>query len=81
LYLEKSGNPAVIADHCGEENPWKKSQNNAMRPVGRETNKEVLRYGADQGCQIFLGTKYQNVKNIQNYHKLYQMSIKYNKRP
>jgi hypothetical protein len=35
----------------------------------------------EQGCQIFLGTKYQNWKNIPNYHKLYQMSIKYNKRP
>jgi hypothetical protein len=35
----------------------------------------------DQGCQIFLGTKYQNGKNIPNYHKLYQMFIKYNKRP
>jgi hypothetical protein len=32
-----------------------------------------------QGCQIFLGTKYQNGKNIPNYHKLYQMSMKYNK--
>jgi hypothetical protein len=28
-----------------------------------------------QGCQIFLGTKYQNGKNITNYHELYQMSI------
>jgi hypothetical protein len=36
---------------------------------------------AHLGCQIFLGTKYQNGKNIQNYHELYQVSIKYNKRP
>jgi hypothetical protein len=35
---------------------------------------------AAQGCQIILGTKYQNVKYIPNYHELYQMSIKYNKR-
>jgi hypothetical protein len=35
----------------------------------------------DQGCQIFLRTKYQNGKNIPNFHELYQMSIKYNKRP
>jgi hypothetical protein len=34
-----------------------------------------------QGCQIFLGTEYQNGEKIQNYHDLYQMSIKYNKRP
>jgi hypothetical protein len=34
-----------------------------------------------QSCQIFLGTKYQNGENIPNYHELYQMSIKYNKRP
>jgi hypothetical protein len=32
-----------------------------------------------QGCQIFLVTKYQNGKNIPNYHKAYLMSIKYNK--
>jgi hypothetical protein len=38
-------------------------------------------YVRDQGCQIILGTKYQNGKNIPNYHKLYQMSMKYNKRP
>jgi hypothetical protein len=34
-----------------------------------------------QGCQIFLFTKYPNGKNIPNYHELYQMSIKYEKRP
>jgi hypothetical protein len=34
-----------------------------------------------QGCQIFLCKKYQNGENIPNYHELYQMSIKYNKRP
>jgi hypothetical protein len=33
----------------------------------------------EQGCQIFLGTKYQNGKNIPNYHELCQMFIKYNK--
>jgi hypothetical protein len=40
---------------------------------------------ASQGCQIFLGTKFQNGKNIPNYYKIYQMSkkyvIKYTKRP
>jgi hypothetical protein len=30
-----------------------------------------------QGCQIFLGITYQNGKNIPNYHKIYQMPIKY----
>jgi hypothetical protein len=29
----------------------------------------------EQGCQIFLGTKYQNGKNIPNYHKPYQLSV------
>jgi hypothetical protein len=29
-------------------------------------------------CQIFVGTKYQNGKNIPNYSELYRMSIKYN---
>jgi hypothetical protein len=42
-----------------------------------ESKKDILK----QGCQIFLGTKYQNGKNIPSYHKLYQMSIKYNKTP
>jgi hypothetical protein len=30
-----------------------------------------------QGCQIFLGTTYQNGENIQNDYKIYQMAIKY----
>jgi hypothetical protein len=30
----------------------------------------------DQGCQIFLGTTYQNGKNIPNYHNIYQMAVK-----
>jgi hypothetical protein len=40
-----------------------------------------------QGCQIFLGTWYQNRKNVPNEHKKYhgnkisQISIKYSKRP
>jgi hypothetical protein len=33
------------------------------------------------GLPDFFGTKYQNGKNIQNYRGLFQMSIKYNKRP
>jgi hypothetical protein len=28
--------------------------------------------GADQGCQIFLGTIYQREKNIPDNHKIYQ---------
>jgi hypothetical protein len=42
-------------------------------------NKNII--PAKQGCQIFLGTKYKNGKNISNYHELYPMSIKYNKCP
>jgi hypothetical protein len=30
-----------------------------------------------QGCQIYLGTKYQNGENIPNCHKIYQVAIKY----
>jgi hypothetical protein len=30
-----------------------------------------------QGCQIYLGTTYQNGKNIPNDHKMYQMAVKY----
>jgi hypothetical protein len=29
------------------------------------------------GCQIFLGTTYQNGKNIPNNHKIYKMATKY----
>jgi hypothetical protein len=29
-----------------------------------------------QGCQIFLGTMYQNGKNAPNYHRIYQMILK-----
>jgi hypothetical protein len=31
----------------------------------------------DQGCKIFLGTKYQNRENIANDHEKYQIAIKY----
>jgi hypothetical protein len=34
----------------------------------------------EQGCQIFLRAKYQNGKKLPNYHELYQMSTKYNKK-
>jgi hypothetical protein len=30
-----------------------------------------------QGCQIFLGSKYQNGENIPNDNKIYQMAINY----
>jgi hypothetical protein len=30
-----------------------------------------------QGCQIFLGIRYQTGENIPNDHKIYQTSIKY----
>jgi hypothetical protein len=34
-----------------------------------------------QGCQIFLGARYQNRKNVPNEHKIGQMVIKYTKCP
>jgi hypothetical protein len=34
-----------------------------------------------QGCQIFLGARYQNRKNVPNEHTIYQMVIKYSKCP
>jgi hypothetical protein len=37
-----------------------------------KTGKRTFR----QGCQIFLGTTYQNGKNIPNDHKMYQMDPK-----
>jgi hypothetical protein len=33
--------------------------------------------GLPQGCQIFLGTTYQNGENIPNYYKIHQMSIRW----
>jgi hypothetical protein len=48
--------------------------------LAKEEGHDRSENGGGRGCQIFLGTKYQNGKNIPNYHKLYQMSIKYNKR-
>jgi hypothetical protein len=41
----------------------------------------VLPVNPDQGCQIFLGTKYQNGKKYTKLPQIYEMSIKYNKRP
>jgi hypothetical protein len=35
----------------------------------------------EQGCQIFLGTIYQNGKNIPNEPKIYKMILKYTKWP
>jgi hypothetical protein len=35
----------------------------------------------NQGCQILLGTKYQNGEKIQDACKIYQMSITYFKQP
>jgi hypothetical protein len=32
---------------------------------------------ANQGCQIFLGTMYQNGKNIPDNPEIYQMATKY----
>jgi hypothetical protein len=34
-----------------------------------------------QGCQIFIGPRYQNRKNVPNEHKMYQMVIKCTKCP
>jgi hypothetical protein len=35
--------------------------------------------GSDQGCQIFLGSTYQNGKNIPNGHKIYLKAVTYTK--
>jgi hypothetical protein len=32
-----------------------------------------------KGCQVFLDTIYQKVKNIPNYNKMYQIALKYYK--
>jgi hypothetical protein len=35
--------------------------------------------GSARVARFFLGTKYQNGKNIPNYHKIFPVSIKYTK--
>jgi hypothetical protein len=52
-----------------------------FRRVGNHHQLKMLLSILKQGCQIFLGTNYQNGKNIPNNHELYRMTIKYNKRP
>jgi hypothetical protein len=40
--------------------------------AGREGTQDELK-----GCQIFLGTTYQNGEKYTNYHKIYQITTKY----
>jgi hypothetical protein len=62
---------------------YSKTQSNLYRK-----NSKYLTSTRSQGCQIFLGTIYQNGENYtnlplnyQNGHKIYQMAIIYSKRP
>jgi hypothetical protein len=47
-------------------------------PQNKSHGKKVLIYFADahQCCQIFIGTTYQNRKNVPNGHKMNQMATK-----
>jgi hypothetical protein len=73
--MEKSS-PTI----CGACVIFKKTPND---PLGENSpNPVTLPPGWHmQGCQIFSVQSTKTGKNIPNYHKLYQMSIKYNKRP
>jgi hypothetical protein len=62
LGQEKSGNPAPKQ---GVRSP-KICFKEAFRRPSEESR--IFFHPANQGCQIFLGTKYQNGKNILNYH-------------
>jgi hypothetical protein len=45
--------------------------------IGRASmEKKGTKKHSGQGCQIFLGATYQNWKNYQNDHTMYQMAIK-----
>jgi hypothetical protein len=49
--------------------------------VSSDTDGSTGTASADQGCQISIGTAYQNRKNVPNHHKIYQMAITYSKVP
>jgi hypothetical protein len=57
------------------------SSENTMLHLAVEKDHPVLNFRIDfdsnpqQGCHIFLGTKYQNGKNIPNYHELYLPNV------
>jgi hypothetical protein len=38
--------------------------------------KNIVARDYEQGCQIFIDTKYQNGDNIANCHNIYQIAIK-----
>jgi hypothetical protein len=86
LCREKSGNPACTnrsALFLRNANFWHLTLLFARHFFGRKKGFRLVqrngpKYGTmtpNQGCQIFLGPKYQ--KNIPNYHNIYQMAIKY----
>jgi hypothetical protein len=81
---------AVIFSHrfWWSYNPWKSKFGSTLRWWKNEVFLTRNRFcGSHQGCQIFLGTTYQNENkytktrtNIPNRNKIYQMATKYAKR-
>jgi hypothetical protein len=49
----------------------------AKKLIGAERKNRDLWTARVQGCHFFLGTAYQNGKNIPNINKIYQMAPKY----
>jgi hypothetical protein len=43
--------------------------------VSSDTDGSTGTASADQGCQIYIGTAYQNRKSVPNHHKIYQMAV------
>jgi hypothetical protein len=60
----------VIASLIIEEHPPK---------LGKHQVPEHMH--AEQGCQIFLGTTYQNGENVPNNYEIYQIAVKLIKWP
>jgi hypothetical protein len=49
--------------------------------ASHSTEQKIFVVDVNQGCQIFLGTWYQNPKKVPNGHKISKMSVKYSKWP
>jgi hypothetical protein len=99
MYQEKSGNPGRKGPRwiifCVLISPWISQGDKKQAKRNCEAWRVLRNWGTDQtfhnvvrGCQIFLGTRYQNseiftklTKNVRHGHKISQMAIKYSKWP
>jgi hypothetical protein len=68
-----------------KSNPKMSATSVIKKKIPKENNSKIcensLSVTLGQGCQIFLGTAYQNGKYIPNYHKLHQLATKHTRWP